>query len=59
MSPAEAEQLADAVRAVHPDGVSVQPDDEFFVVDVVADSGRWTLYTEEDWPVWQDRILGG
>ena len=59
MSAAEAEILAAAVRQVDPNGVSMEHDDRFFVVDVAAASGRWTLYSEEDWPVWRQAIGGG
>lgn len=56
MSQAEADRLADAVRQVQPEGVSVQPDQGFYVVEIVAASGRWTLYDEADWQAWQGRL---
>jgi hypothetical protein len=56
MSETEADALATRVREEHPAGVTVQPDDGFFCVEVVVASGRWTLYDEDDWRALRSRI---
>jgi hypothetical protein len=56
MSQADADSLADAVRQVHPLGVAVLPDQEFYVVELDDSSGRWTFYDEADWQAWKGRI---
>ena len=57
MTSDEAERLATEVRRVHATAVTVEPDGDFFVVQVDSDTGRWTLYDEEDWQAWQSRIV--
>lgn len=58
MNQAQAQALADVVRARTSQTVSVEPDGEAFVVTVRGASGNvWTLYADQDWDWLGERIL--
>lgn len=58
MSESEAQDLASVIRAAGVERVSVEPDDEYFIVEVFTQNRRSTLYAEEDWGWLRDSILG-
>lgn len=57
MSEHEAQSLAERVRAATLHTVTVEPEDAYFVVQVLKGSGdTWTLRDEADWGSWRKQI---